>query len=211
MTAENNEGRDPARRTFVCTKCGATDDGSKRKRDGSLYAWVLRGNPPPGWATRFGPALCLSCRPRAEKPNKACVHCGGSGGFNRDSKSPDGLRNTCRACDNKKALEYRYANHEKSVAAELARQQRPEVKARRCVQQRALRARYPDRARARERLSVAIRDGKVIRQPCHKCGNPKGQGHHHDYSKPYDVEWLCSACHGKEHRTTRLGIEAARR
>jgi hypothetical protein len=38
-----------------------------------------------------------------------------------------------------------------------------------------------------------------LRQPCEKCGYHKSQAHHHDYSKPLDVNWLCFACHRKEH------------
>jgi hypothetical protein len=54
--------------------------------------------------------------------------------------------------------------------------------------------------RARYRVTVAIRSGKLVREPCEKCGALKSHAHHHDYSKPLEVQWLCSPCHGKEHR-----------
>jgi hypothetical protein len=53
---------------------------------------------------------------------------------------------------------------------------------------------------ARDKLRYAVRSGALVRQPCEKCGDPRSQGHHTDYSKPLDVVWLCGACHGKEHR-----------
>ena len=57
--------------------------------------------------------------------------------------------------------------------------------------------------KSRHALTYAVRVGKMVRQPCVKCGNKKTEGHHEDYSKPYDVIWLCRACHSKEHRMLR--------
>lgn len=55
------------------------------------------------------------------------------------------------------------------------------------------------KANARAYLNVYIRRGKIVRMPCHVCGSPKAEGHHHDYSKPLDVVWLCRPCHMAEH------------
>ncbi len=38
------------------------------------------------------------------------------------------------------------------------------------------------------------------RQPCERCGDADAQRHHDDYERPLDVRWLCSSCHGIEHR-----------
>ena len=45
----------------------------------------------------------------------------------------------------------------------------------------------------------AIKAGRLIKQPCEKCGEHNVQAHHHDYTKPLDVTWLCLACHRAEH------------
>ncbi len=46
----------------------------------------------------------------------------------------------------------------------------------------------------------ALRDGKLQRQPCQVCGNLKSDMHHDDYSKPFEVRWLCRPHHMAEHR-----------
>jgi len=45
----------------------------------------------------------------------------------------------------------------------------------------------------------AIRDGRLTRLPCEVCGS-KAQAHHDDYSKPFDVRWLCSTHHAEWHK-----------
>ncbi len=56
------------------------------------------------------------------------------------------------------------------------------------------------RRKARSDANHAIRDGKLIPQPCEGCGRKDAQMHHHDYNKPLDVRWLCRKCHWDEHR-----------
>lgn len=53
------------------------------------------------------------------------------------------------------------------------------------------------RTRARDQLRAAVRRGAVTKPTtCTNCGKG-GQldGHHTDYSKPLEVEWLCRSCH----------------
>lgn len=47
----------------------------------------------------------------------------------------------------------------------------------------------------------AVRDGKLLKQPCECCGaTEKVHAHHDDYGKPLDVIWLCPDHHGHRHR-----------
>ena len=66
---------------------------------------------------------------------------------------------------------------------------------------------FPEAFRARWTLRNHVKRG-TIKKPerCDRCKErypPRRiHGHHHDYSKPLEVEWVCSVCHGKEHRAT---------
>lgn len=59
------------------------------------------------------------------------------------------------------------------------------------------RAKYPERAKAHQTSSNAIRDGKLSKATlCEGCGLSKRlEKHHPDYSKPLLVVWLCKPCH----------------
>lgn len=75
---------------------------------------------------------------------------------------------------------------------------------RKAIQNPQLRARHE----ARWKLRREIVQGRIVRQPCEKCAEPKAHAHHEDYSKPLDVRWLCRKCHGLEHRKYKLAQEA---
>jgi len=104
---------------------------------------------------------------------------------------------TCKACI-KENVRKNYAEKRAQYSKyDQERAQRPERKAAMILYQRARRAREPEKYKARTAVKNAIRDGRLVRLPC-KCGNPKSQAHHHDYSKPLDVEWLCFKCHRED-------------
>jgi len=64
--------------------------------------------------------------------------------------------------------------------------------------------RKTEKGKARARLRGSLSVGKIVKpdrcSECHGVVPPhRLHGHHHDYSRPLDVEWLCSLCHGKRH------------
>lgn len=63
----------------------------------------------------------------------------------------------------------------------------------------------PRHRAANTAVGNAVRDGRLVpADACEDCGHDfseyRREGHHNDYGKPLDVEWLCALCHGKRHR-----------
>jgi hypothetical protein len=48
-------------------------------------------------------------------------------------------------------------------------------------------------------VSNALRDKRLFRKPCEKCGDENSEAHHDDYLKPLDVRWLCKKHHNEHH------------
>lgn len=65
------------------------------------------------------------------------------------------------------------------------------------------RLRWPEKAKARGILKMAVEKGTVYKPThCSKCSEPgRIEGHHDDYSKPLKVEWLCVSFHRNIHRS----------
>lgn len=61
---------------------------------------------------------------------------------------------------------------------------------------------YPDKYKARQAVSYALKSGKIIKpNKCENCLEIKiVEGHHFDYGKPLDVIWMCRKCHSLSHR-----------
>lgn len=61
----------------------------------------------------------------------------------------------------------------------------------------------PAKKHARSLLLSAVRCGRIVKpSACEDCGgrDERIEAHHDDYSKPLQVHWLCTLCHGKRHR-----------
>ena len=56
-----------------------------------------------------------------------------------------------------------------------------------------------EKIKAHTKVLGAIRSGKLRQQPCVKCGEQKTEAHHDDYSKPFDIVWLCRKHHVQHH------------
>jgi len=65
---------------------------------------------------------------------------------------------------------------------------------------RKYRKENPEKYAAHIILNNKLASGIIEKEPCEKCGSTKNiHGHHKDYSKPLDVNWLCCPCHKEEH------------
>ena len=51
------------------------------------------------------------------------------------------------------------------------------------------------KTKAKKAVHYALKIGKLIKQPCEKCGAEKADAHHDDYAKPLEVRWLCRSHH----------------
>ena len=52
---------------------------------------------------------------------------------------------------------------------------------------------------AQSKLNKVIINGEIERGDCAICESPNACAHHIDYSKPYDVIWLCPKHHSELH------------
>jgi hypothetical protein len=132
---------------------------------------------------------------------KRCLKCGvekSSVDFYKHSKMADGLLGKCKECTKACVRAHRISNHQKVCAYDRARSARKERKEKVAEYQRRRRIRCPEKTRARNAVSNAIRDGRLKRRPCVHCGSLRVQAHHHDYSRPLDIVWVCFTCH-REH------------
>ena len=111
-----------------------------------------------------------------------------------------GLHSECKTCAREAQRVYRL-NH---LERELLRSRQ--------INRTRINPRIPEHETSRRILRHAVQAGKVKKPDiCMGCGLTFERrlihGHHRDYSKPFEVLWLCPRCHGLEHRVNALGKE----
>ncbi len=116
--------------------------------------------------------------------------------FYKHKQMADGHLNKCKSCAKKDAIDNRWKNIDRIRAYDRARGSRQDKAYRDWY-----RDKYPNKYKAQTMVSNAARDGKLTKPTqCEFCGtNNKLHGHHADYSKPLDVQWLCAPCHRQWH------------
>lgn len=145
--------------------------------------------------------------------------------FKKDNRNPDGRAAQCKECHNRSNRAYKRRNkdrikkyaHEYNIKnrARLAikykkwvndnrdkilrynkecYKRNPEKHIQKVLKYQAL---NPEKIKAHQVLRTAVKQGMVIKpEHCSNCNKPgKIEGHHDDYSKPLDVDWLCTRCH----------------
>lgn len=132
---------------------------------------------------------------------KKCRECGRElplSEFNKNSCNKDGIQDRCRECFSKYNAK-RYASNKDKFKADILRYKRDnpekvlETRLKTC-------RRNPTRKNAYRAVEAALKCGALVKPDvCSGCGRPASESrveaHHHDYSKPLDVVWVCSKCH----------------
>jgi ribosomal protein S27AE len=130
-----------------------------------------------------------------------CVRCGRI--KPRTEFKPDWHR-VCRACYNiQQRAEYKQDSAAREEAIRKCKEYDKAHREERKIRQRAYdKTRDPLKKRAVRFAQRKIREGKIIRpNTCPRCGSTSRriEAHHKDYSKPLEVEFLCSRCHKEMH------------
>jgi len=148
---------------------------------------------------------CFKCL--QEKPLEA---------FYKHAQMRDGRLNKCIECAKADVLQNRLENIERYKQFDRQRAGNPErVKARATYRKtdafrisHAVASKKWDvanaiRKHAHTTVNNALRDGRLVSQPCFICGSLETQAHHFDYSRPLLVSWLCAGHHAQLHQEHR--------
>lgn len=137
---------------------------------------------------------------------KACTKCGKTkplDAFGPHKASKDGRQSWCRRCSNEANKRWARENRERVKAGKKRYYEEHKDK---YAEDRALYVkRNPEKIKARNAANRAVYQG-ALKKPdrCETCKRKtpsrRLHAHHHDYSEPLEVQWLCADCHWNEHR-----------
>jgi len=148
--------------------------------------------------------------------NKKCFKCGKIKPISEFYEHPDmadGHLNKCKQCTKDDTIENRnnnlnhYKQYDKNRAMlphrVNARKEYNQTKKGKKIRKKTndrYKSSNPLKYQAHNKISNALRNGKLIRGVCVICGSKNVHAHHPDYSKPLDVIWLCPKHHKEEHK-----------
>lgn len=142
------------------------------------------------------------------KTCRICKQTKSKSDFPKRTDSPDGLRNNCKLCRDAYTKAY-FSKHmkdpiwkektlariRKSHAKYNAAGKRIRSKNKCTIEVSKYRKRHPEKYKAQW---MALRAFPIM-QPCEICGNSVTERHHDDYSKPFQIRWLCKQHHNQHH------------
>lgn len=142
---------------------------------------------------------------------KTCFKCGVTRPLSEFYKHPqmaDGHVNKCKECNKQDVRQNYIDNHDRITTYERRRSKFPHRRELNTLLTQKSRKRFPKKYQAHCAVNNAIRDGRLQRQSCERCGSLRTHGHHEDYSKPLEVMWLCPTHHKERHKELAdMGIE----
>lgn len=154
---------------------------------------------------KFCSLLCAGAASRARtaaRTEKRCTTCRqvkALGEFYREAKRADGRSCVCKAC--------RFVYGQTEAGREAQRRYTSSEHGSEAVRRNtAITRSDPRKYAAHKAVTIAVRQGRLQRQPCEECGSTRRVHAHHDnYSRPLDVRWLCSTHHKRHHARLRAG------
>lgn len=101
----------------------------------------------------------------------------------------------CKTCYNKRCAEYRKSTQGKQTHKQWSFSDKGKEVKRKAMKR--WRTKNAIKRMAHTAVSNAIRDKRLFRLPCIKCGNIKAQAHHTSYDKDQwlNITWLCKLHH----------------
>ena len=132
---------------------------------------------------------------------KTCFKCGVEkplADFYKHPQMADGHVNKCKECNKKDVRDNREDKIDYYREYDVSR-----GSSRRTAEDTLkYRENNPEKYFAHTSVNNAVRDGRLLKSDvCEDCGYTGNiHGHHEDYSKPLEVDWLCPRCHSKRHK-----------
>jgi hypothetical protein len=142
---------------------------------------------------------------------KPCTICGDVkplSAYRRKAGGKLGRMGQCKACSNKRLDGWRTRTRDRRLA--YNREYYATEHGRQVT--RRWQERNPVKRRVAYLFKQALERGQLVRpSACEWCGEKrKTEGHHPDYAKPLEVEWLCRKCHKAWHRQHGEGLNSGK-